>query len=86
MCIKVNVEEPPECAKTVAGGALFGQAAGGPIGAAIGGFGTVNWRLIGREREKKKELVKELYAHCRWQPIRQDIWNIYLPHRYRLSP
>lgn len=58
----MNVEEPPEGARTVAGvtgGALFGWAVGGPFGAAIGGvFRTDNWRLIGRGRAKKKEIVR----------------------------
>ena len=56
----MNVEEPPEGAKTVAGvagGALFGWAVGGPSGAAIGGFlGLIIGASSDEEERRKRKL------------------------------
>lgn len=60
MCVKMNVEEPPEGARTVAGvagGALFGWAAGGPAGAAIGGvLGLIIGASSDEEERRKRKL------------------------------
>jgi len=62
----MNVEEPPEGAKTVegvagvagvAGGALFGWGDSGPLGAAIGGFLGLIIGASSDEEERRKRKV-----------------------------